>query len=156
MTAIDLTEHLEQIRARHSEWWRSADARRALQDLWGGPCNAHGVFEECEEIRIALTGSTLWNAAIRLAGTAKGWHAFATSYTYSIGGKGGPVSVWNITAYTSRAEALQAGYAELIREFEGVRDMQGSVVPQSHAATATRMIEAIREHREAGRQMALF
>ncbi|MBV8771494.1 hypothetical protein [Bradyrhizobium sp.] len=40
--------------------------------------------------------------------------------------------------------------------FEGVRDMQGSVVPQSHAATATRMIEAIRAHMDSCRQMMLF
>lgn len=156
MSAIDLSGQLDDIRARHPQWWRSEDASFELEQLWGGDCNPHGVFVNCEVIGIELTGHSQWHGEIRLASTAKGWHAFDTSYSYSIGGKGSCPSVWSRTAYTSRDAALQAGYAQLIREFEGVRDMQGSVVPQNHAAIATRMIEALRNHRTGARQMMLF
>jgi len=156
MAMIDLSEQLDDIRARYPQWWNSDEATRELQALWGNPaCNDCGVFSDCERISIALPGNARWNAAVKLSAAPNGWHAFATTYAYPLGGGSSPVSVWNRTAYTTRDEALRAGIDELIRTFEGVRDASG-YRPASQSADASRMIEELRNHLSQVRQLTLF
>ena len=156
MAMIDLTAQLDDIRARYPEWWNSDEATRELQALWGNPgCNDCGVFTDLERITISLSGHAQWNATVKLAAAPNGWHAFATSYAYPLGGGSSPVSVWNRTAYTTRDEALRSGIEELIRKFEGVRDAAG-YKPAAQTAGASRMIEELRNHLSRSRQLTLF
>jgi hypothetical protein len=155
MTAIDLTEQLDDIRCRYPEYWHSAEAQRELQALWGGAeCNDCGVFERDETIRIDLDG-TNWHGEMHLAAAPNGWHAVSTSYWYGQGGGGSSPSVWNTTAYTTRDEAVAAGIYELIAKFEGVRDCKG-YAPQNQSALAQRMIETLKAYVSQSRQLSLF
>jgi hypothetical protein len=156
MAIIDLSEQLNDIRARYPQWWRSDEAMRELRSLWGDPaCNDCGVFTDYERITIALSGGARWNAAIKLAAAPNDVHAFATSYDYPLGGGGYAISVWNRTAYTTRDEALRAGIEEVIRKFEGVRDATG-YKPASQAADASRMIAELRTYLAQANQLTLF
>jgi hypothetical protein len=156
MAKIDLTAQLDDIRARYPQWWKSDDATRELQTLWGNPdCNDCGVFTEQERISFALPGHAQWKGIVKLAVAPNGWHAFATSYSYPLGGGGYAISVWNRTAFTTRDDALHAGISELIGKFEGVRDANG-YKPASQAADASRMIEELRGYLAQARQLALF
>ena len=159
MTAIDLTEKLDDIRSRYPKYWLSDDAGRELRAVWGNPdsneCNDCGVFIGGETIRIELDCQKSWYGEVRIAVAPNGWHAVSTSYWYGQGGGGSAPSVWNRTAYTTRAEALEAGINKLIAAFEGVRDQKGSA-PQNQSALAHRMIETLKVHLSQARQLTLF
>ena len=89
MTAIDLSQQLEEIRLKYPEWWRSDEAQRELQALWGNAaCNAHGVLQADEEITIDLEPQ--WKASVKIARAPNGWYAFAVSYSYAMGGGSSP------------------------------------------------------------------
>lgn len=156
MTVIDLAGQLDDIRDRHPEWWRSREALRELQALWGdADCNDSGVFERDENIRIELDGQRSWYGEVRIAVAPNGWHAIATSYWYGQGGGGSCPSVWNRIAWTTRDEAVSAGINKLIATFEGVRDCGGSA-PHSQADLAQRMIETLKARLTQSRQLSLF
>lgn len=92
MTSIDLSAQLEEIRLKYPQYWRSEDALRELQALWGNAaCNEHGVLQADEEITIELQPH--WTASVRIARVPNGWYAFALSYAYGTGGGGAAVSV---------------------------------------------------------------
>lgn len=66
MTSIDLSSQLDEIRRKYPEYWRSPDALRELQSLWGNaPCNAHGVLSADEDITIHLEPQ--WTASVKIA-----------------------------------------------------------------------------------------
>lgn len=154
MTAIDLSPQLEEIRLKYPEWWRSEDAQRELQALWGNAaCNAHGVLAADEEITIELEPQ--WKATVKIARAPNGWYAFATSYAYALGGGTSPISVWNDTAHTTRDEALEAGIRELKRIYQRLLDWQGWA-PQTQKTNAARMIELLDRSLIQSRQMSLF
>jgi hypothetical protein len=154
MTAIDLSAPLEEIRLKYPDWWRSPDALLELQALWGNAsCNPHGVLEADEEIAIELEPQ--WKAAVKIARIPNGWYAFATSYSYALGGGSSPVSVWNRTAYTTRDEAIEAGIRELKRIYQGLRDWQGWA-PETQKPNAARMIHLLDRYLIESRQMSLF
>src|ERR1035437_4456735 len=156
MTVIDLSGQREDIRRRYPEYWRSDEAVRELQALWGGAdCNDCGVFGRDETIRIPLDGQKSRYGELRIAVPPNGWHAVSTSYWYGQGGVGSSPSVWNRTAYTTRAEAAAAGINTLIAAFEGIRDCKG-YAPQSQSALAQRMIETLKAHLSQSRQLSLF
>ena len=68
MTVIDLSEQLEDICRRYPEYWRSREAQRELQALWGGAdCNDCGVFERGVRIGLGHWGGM----RVRCA---SGWH----------------------------------------------------------------------------------
>ena len=153
MTAIDLSPQLDAIRRNHREYWHSREALAELIALWGGAeCNEHGVLANRETTRIDLDG---WAAEVHIARAPNGWHAVSTSYWYSTGGGGSSPSVWSRTAYTTHDEALAAGIADLIHQFEGVRDWQ-STVPQLQSQMAERMIDRLASLRAGARQLSLF
>jgi hypothetical protein len=156
MTAIDLSDRLDDIRGRYPEYWNSAEAQAELQALWGGAeCNDCGVFERGETIRIELDVQKSWYGEVRIAVAPNGWHAIATSYWYGHGGGGSAPSVWSRTAYTTRDEAVTAGIHMLIAKFEGVRDCKGWA-PQNQSDLAQRMIEVLRGRLSGARQLTLF
>jgi len=155
MTVIDLSDRLDDVRRRYPQYWRSAEAQRELQALWGGTdCNDCGVFEREDTIRIELDG-TNWFGELRIAVAPNGWHAVSTSYWYGQGGGGSSPSVWNRTAWTTHDEAVSAGINELIATFEGVRDCKG-YAPQNQSAFAERMIEILKDRLSQARQLTLF
>ena len=155
MTVIDLSGQLDDICRRYPEYWRSDEAQRELQALWGGAvCNDSGVFERDENIRIDLD-DTQWYGEVRVAVAPNGWHAISTSYWYGQGGGGSSPSVWNCTAYTTRDEAVAAGITKLIATFEGVRDCKG-YAPQNQSDLAQRMIETLKAYQSYSRQLSLF
>lgn len=154
MTAIDLSPQLEEIRLKYPEWWRSPEAQRELQALWGNAsCNAHGVLEIHEEITIDLEPQ--WKAAVEIARTPNGWYAFTTSYSYALGGGSSPVSVWNRTAYTTRDEAIEAGIRELKHRYQALIDW-GGWAPETQKGNAARMVDLLDRYLAASRQMFLF
>src|ERR1035437_5220429 len=156
MTVIDLSEQLEDICRRYPEYWRSGEAARELQALWGdADCNDCGVLERGETIRINLDGQKSWYGELRIAVAPNSWHAVSMSYWYGQGGGGSSPSVWNRTAYTTRDEAAAAGINKLIAAFEGIRDCKG-YAPQSQSALAQRMIETLKAHLSQSRQLSLF
>ena len=156
MTVINLSPQLDAIRLKYPEWWRSEEAQHELQALWGNPaCNEHGVLPAQERIDIDLPAQSQWKAAVEITRTPNGWYAFATSYSYALGGASSPISVWNKTACTTRDEAIEAGIDELRRSFEALRNAKGSS-PESHIANATRMIALLDQYRDQSRQMILF
>ena len=156
MTVIDLTSFHDDIRARYPDWWRSDDATRELQALWGNPdCNDCGVIAEQERITIALPGQANWKAVVRIAAAPNGWHAFATSYSYPLGGGSSPISVWNDTACTTRDEAVRAGIDELIGNFECLRDRTG-YKPAAQITGADRMVKELRRYLSQANQLTLF
>ena len=156
MTAIDLSGQLDDVRRRYPEYWRSDEARRQLQALWGGAdCNDCGVFERGEPICIPLDGQKSWYGELRIAGAPNGWHAVSISYWYGQGGGGSSPSVWNRTAYTARDEAAAAGIDKLIAAFEGIRDCKG-YAPQNQSTLAQRMIETLKARLSQARQLTLF
>src|SRR5690349_9377693 len=121
MTSIDLSSQLDAIRQKYPNYWRSEDALRELQALWGNvPCNAHGVMPADEDIAIQLEPQ--WTASVKLAHAPNGWYAFAVRYAYGNGGYGAAISVWNDTAYTTRQEALEAGIRDLKRSYQSLFD----------------------------------
>lgn len=154
MPAIDLSPQLEKIRSKYPEWWRSDEAQRELQALWGNvPCNAQGVMQADEEITIELEPQ--WEASVKLARAPNGWYAFATSYAYAQGGGSSPISVWNRTAHTTRDEALEAGIMELKLTYQRLLDCQGWA-PQTQKTNASRMIELLDRYAIQSRQLSLF
>ena len=156
MTAIDLTEKIDDVRDRYGmRYWASDEARQEMIALWANPsCNDCGVFENRETIRIRLDG-THWHGEIDIAVAPNGWHAISISWWYGLGGGGSAPSVWNPVAYTTREEAVAAGISNLIEKFEGVRDCKGSA-PQNQSALANRMIQALKDHLSQARQLTLF
>jgi hypothetical protein len=156
MTAIDLTEKLDDIRDRFGpRYWASDEAQQEMIALWDNPpCNDCGVFESRETIRIKLDG-TRWYGEIDIAVAPSGWHAISISWWYGLGGGGSAPSVWNRFAYTSHDEAVAAGINQLVAKFEGIRDMKGWT-PENHPALAQRMIDALKDHLSQARQMTLF
>jgi len=156
MAIIDLSGQLDDIRARHPEYWRSDEAQRELQILWGGAdCNDCGVFERHETIRVDLDCQKSWYGELHIAVAPNGWHAISTSYWYGQGGGGSAPSVWNRTAYTTRDEAVAAGIDKLMATFQGVRDWKGSA-PSNQSALAQRMIETLKAYLSQSRQLSLF
>jgi hypothetical protein len=156
MTVIDLSEQLDDICCRYHEYWRSGEAKRELQALWGSAdCNDCGVFERGETIRIPLDGQKSWYGELRIAVAPNGWHAVSTSYWYGQGGGGSSPSVCNRTAYTTRDEAAAAGINKLIATFESIRDCKGHA-PQNQSALAQRMIETLKAYLAHSRQLSLF
>lgn len=156
MTVIDLSQQIDDICSRYPEYWRSEDAQRELQALWGGAdCNDCGVFERDEATLIELDGQKSWHGEVRIAVTPNSWHAVSTGNWYGQGGGGSAPSVWNRTAYTTRDEAIAAGINELIATFESIRDSKG-YAPQNQSALAQRMIETLKAHLAQSRQLSLF
>jgi hypothetical protein len=156
MTVIDLSEQLDDIRTRHPEYWRSDEAQREVQTLWGGAnCNDCGVFERDETIRVDLDCQKSWYGELHIAVAPNGWHAISTSHWYGQGGGGSAPSVWNRTAYTTRDEAVAAGIDELIATFQRVRDPKGWA-PSNQSALAERMIETPNSYLSQTRQLSLF
>jgi hypothetical protein len=156
MTIVDLTEQIDDICSRYPEYWRSNEAQRELLGLWSSPvCNDCGVFVRDETILIELGGQRSWYAEIRIAVAPNGWHAVATSHWYGQGGGGSAPSVWNRIAYTTRDEAVTSGIIELVANFEGVRDWQGSA-PANQSALAQRMIETLKAYLSPSGQLSLF
>lgn len=156
MTVIDLSPQLDEIRLKYPQWWRSEEAQTELQALWGNAdCNKHGVLQTQERIEIELPNQAQWKAAVNIARAPNGWYAFATSYSYVLGGGSSPISVWNRTAYTTREEAIDAGINELKGRFEALRDWNG-YSPESQTANAARMIELLDHYLHQSRQMTLF
>jgi hypothetical protein len=154
MTVIDLSPQLEEIRLKYPAYWRSADALRELQALWGNAtCNECGVLPADEEITIELQPQ--WTASVKIARAPNGWYAFALSYAYGSGGAGAAVSVWNDTAYTTRQETLEAGIHELKRIYLRLRDCQ-NFPPETQKTNAARMIALLDQHLTQSRQLSLF
>ena len=154
MTAIDLSAQLDALREKYPAWWRSEDAQRELQALWGNAsCNAHGVLEADEEITIDLEPQ--WKASVNIARAPNGWYAFAVSYSYALGGGGSPISVWNRTAYTAREEAIEEGIHELKRKYQAIIDSKGGT-PETQKTNAARMIALLDSRLIQSRQMSLF
>jgi len=154
MTSIDLSPQLEEIRLKYPAYWRSEDALRELQALWGNiPCNECGVIKADEEITIELQPQ--WTASVRIARAPNGWYAFALSYAYGTGGGGAAISVWNDTAYTTRQEALEAGIHRLKRTYQRLLDNQG-FPPETQKTNAARMITLLDQHLNQSRQFSLF
>lgn len=153
MTSIDLSPQLDEICVKYPEYWRSEDALRELQTLWGNaPCNAHGVMPEDEEVTIEL--QPYWNACVKIACAPNGWYAFAVSYSYSTGGGGAAISVWNDTAYTTRQEALAAGICKLKRNYQRLLNCQWESDTQKSGAA--RMIVLLDQYLTQSRQLTLF
>jgi hypothetical protein len=156
MTVIDLSPQLDELRLKYPQWWRSEEAQIELQALWGNAeCNEHGVLPAQERIEIELPAQSQWKAAVKIARAPNGWYAFATSYSYALGGGSAPISVWNATAYTTREEAIDAGITELKRKFECLRDWKG-YAPDSQTTNAARMTELLDQYLHQSRQMTLF
>lgn len=154
MTSIDLSSQLDEIRLKYPQYWRSEDAQREAQALWGNvACNDAGVFETYEEITIEL--QPYWTASVRIAHAPNGWYGFAVSYYYGNGGYGAAVSVWNETAYTTREEALEAGIHKLKREYKRVLNSP-LPEPESQKTNAARMIALFDQHLTQSRQLSLF
>ncbi len=154
MTAIDLSAQLEEIHLKYPEYWRSEDAQRELQALWGNPpCNEHGVLPTDEEITIELDRQ--WTACVQIARAPNGWYAFAMSYDYGLGGGSSPISVWNDTAYTTRQEALEAGILDLKREYQRVLNSP-LPEPETQKINAARMVALLDQHLIQSRQLSLF
>lgn len=154
MTSIDLSPQLAEIRIKYPEYWRSEDALRELQALWGNAsCNECGVLPADEEITIELDPH--WTASVKIAHAPNGWFAFAVSYAYGIGGAGSAISVWNDTAYTSRQEALEAGIRELRRNYQRLLNCQ-HWMPEEQHINAARMIALLDQHLNQSRQLSLF
>ena len=154
MTSIDLSAQLEEIRLKYPKYWRSEDALRELQALWGNiPCNECGVIEADEEVTIELQPQ--WTASVRIARAPNGWYAFALSYAYGTGGGGAAISVWHDTAYTTRQEALEAGFRKLKRTYQRLLDSQG-FPPEAQRTNAARMIALLDQHLNQSRQLSLF
>ena len=154
MTSIDLSAQLEEIRLKYPKYWRSEDALRELKALWGNAaCNEHGVIKADEELTIELQPQ--WTASVRIARAPNGWYAFALSYAYGTGGGGAAISVWNDTAYTSRQEALEAGFRKLKRTYQRLLDSQG-FPPEAQRTNAARMIALLDQHLNQSRQLSLF
>lgn len=144
MTSIDLSPQLADIRRKYPEYWRSEEALRELQALWGNaPCNECGVLPADEEITMELDPH--WTASVEIAHVPNGWFAFAVSYAYGIGGAGSPISVWNDTAYTTRQEALEAGIRELKRSYQRLLNCQ-HWMPETQHINAARMIALLDQH----------
>ncbi|NGZ96219.1 MAG: hypothetical protein CV089_08845 [Nitrospira sp. WS110] len=153
MTSIDLTPQLEEIRSKYPEYWRSQDAQREAQALWGNvPCNDAGVFETYEEVTIEL--QPYWTACVRIAPAPNGWYGFAVSYAYGLGGYGAAISVWNETAYTTREEALAAGISQLRRAYQRLIDCPWA--PETQHTNAARMIALLDQQLSQSRQLSLF
>jgi hypothetical protein len=156
MPVIDLTDRIDAISSRYPEYLKSDDAIPELRALWGGAdCNDCGVFERYETIRIEVDGQTSWYGEVCIAVAPNGWHAFATSWWYGLGGGGSSPSVWNNLAYTTREEALTAGINNLIAKFESVRECKGAA-PKNQSAIAERMIETLKAYLSQSRQLSLF
>lgn len=154
MTSIDLSPQLDQIRLKYPNYWRSEDARRELQALWGNaPCNECGVLQADEEITMELQPQ--WTASVKITRAPNGWYAFAVSYAYGIGGGGAAISLWNDTAYTSRQEALEAGIHELKGNYQRLLNEQG-FPPETQKTNSARMIALLDQHLIQSRQLSLF
>lgn len=154
MTSIDLTPQLDAIRLKYPEYWRSQNAQREAQALWGNiPCNECGVIPADEEITIEL--QPYWTACVRIARAPNGWYGFAVSYAYGLGGYGAAISVWNETAYTTREEALAAGIGKLRREYQRLLTCQ-HWEPETQPTNAARMITLLDQHLIQSRQLTLF
>lgn len=153
MTVIDLSRQLEAIRLKYPEYWRSEDARRELQALWGNAtCNECGVLPADEKITLELQPH--WTACVRIASAPNGWYAFAVSYAYGTGG-GAAVSVWNDTAYTIRQEALETGFRKLKLIYQRLLNCQ-HWEPETQKINAARMIALLDQHLNQSRQFSLF
>lgn len=149
---IDLTEQLEGIRARFSDY---RHATREAAKLWGCvDCNDSGVFAASEQVAIELTGQPQWRAAVHLGRSPCGWWNVATDYSYPHGGRYAPLSVWSRTAYTHREGAFAAGVRELRRDFEGIRNSKSH--PDTFPALASRMIEQLAQAETSARQLVLL
>lgn len=154
MTSIDLSPQLAEIRMKYPEYWRSENALRELQALWGNvACNDAGVFETYEEITIELQPQ--WTACVRIAHAPNGWFAFAVRYAYGLGGAGSAISVWNVTAYTTRQEALNAGIHKLRREYQRLLNYK-HWEPNTQRTDAARMIALLDQYLTQSRQLSLF
>lgn len=154
MTSIDLSPQLAAIRLNYPEYWRSEEALRELQALWGNaPCNECGVLPADEEITIELDSQ--WTASVKIAHAPNGWFAFAVSYAYGTGGAGSPISVWNDTAYTTRQEALEAGIRELKRSYQRLFDSH-RWMPETQHTNAARMIALLDQYLSQSWQLSLF
>lgn len=154
MTSIDLSLQLAEIRLKYPEYWRSEDAQRELQTLWGNaPCNERGVLPVDEEITIELEPH--WTASVKITHAPNGWFAFAVNYAYGLGGAGSPISVWNDTAYTIRQETLEAGIHKLKREYQRLLTCQ-HWEPDTQQTNAARMIALLDQYLNQSRQLSLF
>lgn len=154
MTSIDLSPQLAEIRLKYPEYWRSEEALRELQALWGNArCNERGVLPADEDITIELEPQ--WTASVKIARAPNGWFAFAVSYAYGLGGAGSPISVWNDTAYTTRQEALEAGIRELKRSYQRLFDSH-RWMPETQHTNAARMIALLDQYLSQSRQLSLF
>jgi hypothetical protein len=154
MTSIDLSAQLEEIRRKYPKCWRSEDAQREAQALWGNAtCNECGVLSADEEVTIELDRQ--WTASIKIARAPNGWYAFAVSYAYGIGGVGEAISVWNDTAYTTRQEALEAGILELTHDYQRLLNCP-HLEPETQKTNAARMIALLDQYLNQSRQLSLF
>ena len=126
---IDIADQLDAIRAKHgADWSRSAEATREAALLWGGPaCNVFGVFEQCEEVKLASAGQSC--AVVRLTSAPNGWWAMTTCYSTPMEGAGACPTVWQDTAFTSREDARRASIAILQDRFRSLveRDLSAQI-----------------------------
>jgi hypothetical protein len=126
VTDIDLFRINQKIRRRFGpDYWRDDRSTQCFRQVWGWPeTNGVGVFTNTEEIRFELKGKKQWNAEIEIAVAPNGWHTFSTHYWYGLGGGGYAPSVSTDTAYTTRAEAMDAALDKLMDLFEKLRISQ--------------------------------
>lgn len=154
---IDLTDQIDEISDKYE--YNSPESWAALSMLWGGPgadlVNDCGVFIDGETVKLDLPGQKGWQAEVRMSVSINGWWAVSISWWNGLGGGGSCPGLWNRTAYTTRAEALDAGIRELIEKFRQDSEWTGTV-SQNFKPTCMKMIEFLKLKIEGQKQMTLF
>lgn len=145
MTPAAVAEGLAAIRSKYpADWQHSPAALAEAAALWGGGCNAAGVFAEYESDQVARVKDVA-SAKVLLAQSGKGLWAYGLRYDFSTDGGSFMPSVWR-EAYASRMDARRTAIEELIALLE---ERNGTPMER----TQRLLLEAVRK---ADHQRTLF
>jgi hypothetical protein len=124
-----VAQQLDALRDRFPDWHRHPEALTEAAALWGGGCNEHGVFLQCERETIGHPERGVF-AEVRVAQSPNG--LFAAGYAYRCARAGGGVcpSVWS-PPHATREEARREAIREAIAGLEGMTETAGDLASRA-------------------------
>lgn len=147
MPKIEIVDNSKIIKAlikRYGEYYfRSEEAIKELQKLWGVDCNPHGVVQNCQRETIVKVGSC--EGEFVYAETKKKLWLMSTSVTTAISGQSSMPSVFDHIGYKHPNDARIAAMYEILSFFENTIKDNSSTNSEKNKANAGKCIDLLKK-----------
>jgi len=142
---IDKTKEIQTIKSKYgAKYFFNVVAHQEASELWGVPCNEHGIVTETNDEVVATVGGC--EATIRLAETPEGHWLMGLGMRSAYSGYGYAPTVWSETAFASYAEARRFAIGKFIGFFNKVATASDSCNSEQNKQNAIKIVQKLKSH----------